>query len=426
MGNNEKIKSIIDTSRSLYEYLNDRFNIEIDKNELKNFIVYIKGSRTLLDYPAYSSEAITFNKESGRFYVRSYQNQKLKDIISRIIVDLINEGGYDEKNDFSQITNIFDNIYESAKQAIITYIENASFPGLFDNIIALSNMVYEKNACTGNISFGNDGSIEEKLVSFSDKKEDRIYFTKDNLRVVRKILETTNRDVSLLIRNDDSCVGENKYYLDSLCKIKDSDFRIIFLGKNHFKVDRNNNIVIEYKNGNYFIKDRLEISSTDYKKIQKFFHNSSKAEIFKMFLKNIYELNDSFHGTIVVVTDDIKFINRMNKNHRSINVSNSVNQLNLFKVYSDSLDDKKSALIRLSCVDGAIILRPNGNVESFGVILDGHSRNKGDRSRGSRFNSTKTFIEDYAIENRSKKYLGVVMSEDGPINVFSSKDMKNE
>ena len=70
-------------------------------------------------------------------------------------------------------------------------------------------------------------------------------------------------------------------------------------------------------------------------------------------------------------------------------------------------------VIRLGSVDGAIILGPDGRCHAFGVILDGAADEKGDRARGSRFNSAVRY------QNAEKaKSMIVVISDDGTIDLL--------
>ena len=72
-------------------------------------------------------------------------------------------------------------------------------------------------------------------------------------------------------------------------------------------------------------------------------------------------------------------------------------------------------LLRAMCqVDGAILIDFEGNVHSFGVILDGiTSINSSDSSRGSRYNSTAAYIN-----GRADLAVGCVFSVDGFVDVF--------
>ena len=71
------------------------------------------------------------------------------------------------------------------------------------------------------------------------------------------------------------------------------------------------------------------------------------------------------------------------------------------------------AIGRLSSVDGAVILGPDGRCHAFGVILDGVANEDGDRARGSRFNS--------AVRYQSMETAGsmiIVISDDGTIDML--------
>ena len=71
------------------------------------------------------------------------------------------------------------------------------------------------------------------------------------------------------------------------------------------------------------------------------------------------------------------------------------------------------AIVRLSSVDGAVILGPDGRCHAFGVILDGVANEDGDRARGSRFNS--------AVRYQSMETAGsmiIVISDDGTIDLL--------
>ena len=66
-------------------------------------------------------------------------------------------------------------------------------------------------------------------------------------------------------------------------------------------------------------------------------------------------------------------------------------------------------------IDGAVLIEPNGICHAIGAILDGLATDKGDSSRGARFNSALRYAN-------SSKYpmLAVVVSEDGWIDLLPS------
>ena len=73
-------------------------------------------------------------------------------------------------------------------------------------------------------------------------------------------------------------------------------------------------------------------------------------------------------------------------------------------------------IVRLGCIDGAVILGSDGLCYAFGVILDGDAEHeRGDPSRGSRFNSAVRYQRTRATDS-----LVVVISDDGMVDLIPS------
>ena len=74
-----------------------------------------------------------------------------------------------------------------------------------------------------------------------------------------------------------------------------------------------------------------------------------------------------------------------------------------------------SVLKLVTNIDGAVLIEPTGMCHAIGAILDGLATDKGDSSRGARFNSALRYAN-------SSKYpcLAVVVSEDGWIDLLPS------
>ena len=71
-------------------------------------------------------------------------------------------------------------------------------------------------------------------------------------------------------------------------------------------------------------------------------------------------------------------------------------------------------IVRLSGVDGAVILDRNGYCHAFGVILDGlAAAGQGDSARGSRYNSAILYQR-----TRAPRSLIVVISDDGTVDLI--------
>ena len=68
---------------------------------------------------------------------------------------------------------------------------------------------------------------------------------------------------------------------------------------------------------------------------------------------------------------------------------------------------------RLSRVDGAILLGPDGRCHAFGVILDGVASGRGDPARGSRFNSAVRYQSTEGLDS-----IVIVVSDDGAVDLI--------
>ena len=88
---------------------------------------------------------------------------------------------------------------------------------------------------------------------------------------------------------------------------------------------------------------------------------------------------------------------------------------------------------RMASIDGAILADFNGNCHAYGVILDGKAvtdsnDNNGNKDRGARYNSTKTYLDsvvdgsgsqgDAGTGNIKPARIGIVRSEDGMLDIF--------
>lgn len=106
----------------------------------------------------------------------------------------------------------------------------------------------------------------------------------------------------------------------------------------------------------------------------------------------VEKIRDSGHGTILVITNDPE--------GEATRLGGQA-----IPIVPDSLEPADIA--RFGLVDGAILLDPDGRCYAFGVILDGKASGKGDRARGSRFNSAVRY------QKMIQEALLVVISDDG-------------
>ena len=69
---------------------------------------------------------------------------------------------------------------------------------------------------------------------------------------------------------------------------------------------------------------------------------------------------------------------------------------------------------RVTTIDGTVIIDPEGVCHAIGAILDGGVSDRGDRTRGGRFNSALMYVDA-----RSSPSLILVVSHDGMVNLVS-------
>lgn len=76
----------------------------------------------------------------------------------------------------------------------------------------------------------------------------------------------------------------------------------------------------------------------------------------------------------------------------------------------------KEIISHVSCVDGAILISPDGMIHSFGVILDGKSTENGNSTRGARYNSAIRYVD--GERSRNVNCLALIVSEDGYVDLY--------
>lgn len=318
-----------------------------------------------------------------------------------------------------QDKNIIDNLVSSIKEKINAKIDKC-FLNQSKLFIELSNTKYEKKPCKGSIIYSDNynGEVFIKLLS----PEQKIEFCPHNKRLIRKLLEITDDHTALLITSQN-----HKYYVSGLVELDTEKEKCYykFCGYRHFQFCNKSNVFIEYNTDSFKAQSQNEISELDLSKLRAFFDNDpNKYNCITSLIDEIKLLGDDFHGALIVFTDDSPFVEKMFHFKRST-LAYNCSDLNIFKCFcnKDVNPLRKRFIARLSCIDGATIIGVNGDILSFGTILDGRADCSGRVDRGSRFNSTLTFIDDYykSFSNDKYKYLGIVMSEDGNINVLDKK-----
>ncbi len=140
-------------------------------------------------------------------------------------------------------------------------------------------------------------------------------------------------------------------------------------------------------------------------------NNINKNNIISKVIDLIEEAKEQKHGTVLIISNSAYLSDESarlcQKSKRGIELIKPID------VMKDS-----NILKRLTSIDGAAFVDFDGKCHACGVILDGTAKAQGDMSRGARYNSTKNYLENMRMNNSSGVILGIVVSEDGMVNVL--------
>lgn len=264
--------------------------------------------------------------------------------------------------------------------------------GLYDACNTISSLKYEGAEGLGKMIIAEKDHPNIRLIlQLKEPIEVSDY------RKVRKFLELSNENA--LIISDSALIyglGEQtgKYNPKS-----ESLFVINFIS--HFKWevlhDNNSMMIVEYRQPN-LPKDRVDRTKfySDFKRI---FKNIDRNQ-----LDNLWDITTEAtkqkHGTILVISENAKAeAERLGKQ------SFALNPLKL----------TTNIVQQITSIDGSVLIDQNGICYAIGVILDGLATDKGDSSRGARYNSAIRYYEHFGTKYPT---VLVIISEDGMINLI--------
>lgn len=285
---------------------------------------------------------------------------------------------------------------ESAKQFMYTISQSGENPkglhGLYDACNAIASLKYEGNEGLGKMIIAKKDHYN---IRFTLELEEPILIR--DFRKVRKFLELSN-DTSIIISDAAFIYGlgeqTGKYNPKD-----ESLFVINFLS--HFKWevlhDDNPMLIVEYNNPN-LPKERIERDKF-YSDFRRIFSDIDTRKIDDLW-DITSEVTKQTHGTMLVITDNAKDeAQRLGKQSFSLK----------------PLKITTSLVQQITAIDGAVLLDRDCTCHAIGVILDGLATNKGDASRGARYNSAIRYFEQFG---RQHPTIIVVVSEDGMINLI--------
>lgn len=351
--------------------------------------------------------------DSGKYYIgwiavcdkdASFVEQYSKLVILKLLTEIIDKMDYFAKDSemiSGRIKEIRFNFMEWYTDIVF---EKMGFNTIIDKleitkrefINLLGYKEYERRQCCSSILFCNEDQLKisnKNAIYYNISIQNNI-----NLKAVlnrfRKALEVcSNRKLYLVIE-------ESKFEIKGIIKDKINDvWAITFIRKGEWSIKYDDQDILHYLNGTYYIPNKERNQTTVAQKI----HDELSDTNAEMVLQDevIEKLDRAFgiqeHGALMIICDDAKNLseNLCNKYNRGVQIMD--------------LDIKEQGnetyLEGMLSVDGAVLMTTDGICHGFGVILDGEAKVIGRDDRGARYNSAVNYVKD-------KNMLAIVQSED--------------
>lgn len=264
--------------------------------------------------------------------------------------------------------------------------------GLYDACNEIASMKYEGAVGIGNMIVAPK---DHKNVKITLQLKDPINVS--DYRKVRKFLELSDSNSSII--SDSALI----YGLGELRgKYNPKEECLFVIGfTSHFKWeilhDNNPLMVVEYREPSLPVeKINREKFYSDFPRL---FEDISMEQIDDLWDISM-EATKQKHGTMLVISD---------------NAANEAERLGKQCFPLKPLKLTEKVIQQITSIDGAVLLDRDSTCHAIGVILDGLATDKGDASRGARYNSAIRYYEQFGQEH---SLVLVIISEDGMINLI--------
>lgn len=268
-------------------------------------------------------------------------------------------------------------------------------------ILELSAYPYEGNYSFGKLyspSFLGEFQQIHHPMNCDIELKHSVYFEHVYIRSIRKLLEISDRNLSLYIKNH-SAVG----YVSR--KPRTDECEITFLGYMSWSFNYKNLLLI-YKDGQYRIPSKNKNSTIELRNALSEIkgYDTSKAILVQEIISGAM-LQE--HGTVVLVTD---YVTASSESDRLCNLNRGIGLKS-----NDFLKEDSTLIQKITSIDGAILIDIDGRCHAIGIILDGDAVVKGKSSRGARYNSTVNYVCRRKIDGQT--FIALIISEDKTVDI---------
>ena len=406
------IPTTVESIEMLYQrkkFLSDLMELHISKSFSESSSFFYS------DFFVFDNRIFTYAFKFDRKILDSYYKMtddidvQIKSIIDAIISETLKYIDQCTVNFIGgrELTNksINDLLKDAGKALMSSILDDEMLINPFDKLSKISSLSYEKAFSNGKILLLKPEAIADIINSSHIKLlltfEERISLS--SYRHIRKLLELSKKDIYLL--SDGEYVysviqfTEESYHLDKTRHYFIIEFNTYY----SWQLNHNNNKLMQVTNEEVFIpKPKISYFnfSAEFKKVFPDVEIKKILNLYKLVLEALKQVK----GTIIVIS----------KNARS-EAFRLRNQGFIINATFLNVSTVKS----ITSIDGAVLVDVEGFCHGIGVILDGVATEKGDPSRGARYNSAIRYVETIAHNQQYSDCLTVVISEDGDVDIIS-------
>jgi len=273
-----------------------------------------------------------------------------------------------------------------------TYAKPICDFNVFENIVKISSLAYEKKEGNARIIFAPEGDSD---VVVDIKFKHPVKMTEH--RKVRKLMEIA-KDSTSLISDGGNVFGFGRF-VEGYSWNNEKIFVLNIVKKSCWELYSNSTLIFTYDNFTIYPSKKDEYSPVIIDTISRCFDLSDNDKVLKIY-EIINKVRQDSHGALLVFTENAA-------------IESERLQKDGVRVEPFVLANDKISL--LTSVDGAVILNTECVCYAFGVVLDGKAVENAASSRGSRYNSSLRYFEN---NKGQAKLLVVVKSDDGMINII--------
>lgn len=258
--------------------------------------------------------------------------------------------------------------------------------GLMDRINSISVLPYEGDRARGGLVLApRDHPSLRRTIAFQDGVSLR------DAKATRKLLQMV-ADGGLLWCSGEVLIGlaeEGSGYDRS----REDRFGVRFLGTARWQLDHAGSPLLDVEHGAPRLP-RPRMDQTAFAtSLQAHFRDANVEALWRV----VEAAQEQHHGTMVVVSGE---------------ATTEARRLAPQLVRIDPKPLDAADVLRLSAIDGALLLDPDGRCHALGVILDGTaSPGRGTFSRGARHNSAIKYTDSHGLA------VAIVVSEDGDVTI---------